>query len=135
MSKRSKIKIIVALPLFAGLIFAGMNGYNLRIGADTVKAMKSIEDSCQYPGRWTNPPGGCDNSDPAVPECIRAMESQAAEAKCIADFVAENSTGKDATPPYPDRPYYDGAGNQYDYQGNLITPAPQEAAPVNSCQQ
>lgn len=43
---------------------------------------------CQYPDRWTNPPGGCDNSDPAVPECIKAMYSQAAEKACIDAFVA-----------------------------------------------
>lgn len=32
-------------------------------------------------------------------------------------------TGKDATPPDPNRPYFDGCGNEYDYMGNLIAPA------------
>lgn len=25
---------------------------------------------CQYPSRTTNPPDGCDNSDPAIPYCV-----------------------------------------------------------------
>ena len=27
--------------------------------------------SCQYPNRTTNPPDGCDNSDPACPETVK----------------------------------------------------------------
>lgn len=45
---------------------------------------------CQYPDRWTNPVDGCDNSDPAVPECIKAFSTQQGEADCIAAFVAQN---------------------------------------------
>lgn len=45
---------------------------------------------CQYPDRWSNPPGGCDNSDPAVPECIKAFSTKAGEDACIAAFVAEH---------------------------------------------
>jgi len=26
---------------------------------------------CQYPSRASNPPNGCDNSDPARPECMK----------------------------------------------------------------
>lgn len=26
--------------------------------------------NCQYPLRFSNPPDGCDNSDPARPECV-----------------------------------------------------------------
>lgn len=26
---------------------------------------------CQYPERLSNPPNGCDNSDPARPECMK----------------------------------------------------------------
>lgn len=26
---------------------------------------------CQYPNRLSNPPDGCDNSDPARPECMK----------------------------------------------------------------
>lgn len=45
--------------------------------------------NCQYPDRWTNPIDGCDNSDPAVPECIKAFSTQQGEADCIAAFVAQ----------------------------------------------
>lgn len=46
--------------------------------------------NCQYPERWTNPADGCDNSDPAVPECIKDMYSEAAEKACIDAFVKAN---------------------------------------------
>lgn len=46
--------------------------------------------NCQYPDRWSNPPNGCDNSDPAVPECIKAFSTKAGEDACIADFVEKN---------------------------------------------
>lgn len=45
--------------------------------------------NCQYPMRWSNPVDGCDNSDPAVPECIKAADTQAGEQACIASFVQE----------------------------------------------
>lgn len=48
---------------------------------------------CQYPDRWTNPPGGCDNSDPAVPECIKDFSTKEGEEACIAAFVAANQPG------------------------------------------
>lgn len=46
--------------------------------------------NCQYPDRWTNPPNGCDNSDPAVPECIKAFSTEQGEKDCIAVFVAQH---------------------------------------------
>lgn len=46
--------------------------------------------NCQYPDRWSNPVDGCDNSDPAVPECIKSFSTKAAEDACIAAFVAEH---------------------------------------------
>lgn len=45
---------------------------------------------CQYPDRWSNPVDGCDNSDPAVPECIKEFSTKAGEDACIARFVAAN---------------------------------------------
>lgn len=45
--------------------------------------------NCQYPYRWTNPADGCDNSDPAVPECIKAAYSRESEDACIAKFVEQ----------------------------------------------
>lgn len=43
--------------------------------------------NCQYPDRWSNPINGCDNSDPAVPECIKGMSSESDEKQCIDAFV------------------------------------------------
>lgn len=50
-------------------------------------------ENCQYPYRWSNPPNGCDNSDPAVPECIKAFDTEQGEKDCIAAFVAANHPG------------------------------------------
>lgn len=57
--------------------------------------------NCQYPDRWSNPANGCDNSDPAVPECIKGMATQDAEAACIAAFVDKY---KEADQPAPAEP-------------------------------
>jgi len=46
--------------------------------------------NCQYPDRWSNPADGCDNSDPAVPECIKAFSTKEAEDACIASFVSQH---------------------------------------------
>lgn len=38
----------------------------------SAQAVQSFDHSqCQYPDRNTNPPNGCDNSDPACPETIK----------------------------------------------------------------
>jgi len=49
--------------------------------------------NCQYPDRWSNPVDSCDNSDPAVPECIKAFSTEQGEKDCIAAFVASHQTG------------------------------------------
>lgn len=54
--------------------------------------------NCQYPDRWSNPADGCDNSDPAVPECIKAFNTKAGEDACIAQFVAQNNSNPVITP-------------------------------------
>lgn len=46
--------------------------------------------NCQYPDRWSNPVDGCDNSDPAVPECIKAFSTKEGEDACIANFIESN---------------------------------------------
>ena len=53
--------------------------------------------NCQYPDRWSNPADGCDNSDPAVPECMKAANTQEGEQLCIAAFVRANNQ-PDAVP-------------------------------------
>lgn len=46
--------------------------------------------NCQYPDRWSNPADGCDNSDPAVPECIKAFSTKEGEDACIAAYTAQH---------------------------------------------
>jgi len=55
-------------------------------------------ENCQYPDRWSNPIDGCDNSDPAVPECIKAFSTKEGEDACIAAFVAQNQQPNTAQP-------------------------------------
>lgn len=47
--------------------------------------------NCQYPMRWSNPPDGCDNSDPAVPECVGKGQTEQQEKQCIDAFVKQNN--------------------------------------------
>jgi hypothetical protein len=63
--------------------------------------------NCQYPDRWTNPPRGCDNSDPAVPECIKAFSTKEGEEACIREFVKANDPAA-AEPIFPEPTYTEG---------------------------
>ena len=74
--------------------------------------------NCQYPYRWTNPADGCDNSDPAVPECIKAAYSRESEDACIAKFVEQY---KEQQPKPVDTPAIE------------VAPEQPAAAPVTSC--
>jgi len=58
--------------------------------ASASQAVPFDHSNCQYPDRWSNPADGCDNSDPAVPECIKAFSTKAGEDACIAAFVAQH---------------------------------------------
>lgn len=57
--------------------------------------------NCQYPDRWTNPPNGCDNSDPAVPECIKSFNTEQGEKDCIAAYVAQQQPSVPVEQPKP----------------------------------
>jgi hypothetical protein len=39
--------------------------------ADPISEVSFDHSNCQYPNRLSNPPDGCDNSDPARPECMK----------------------------------------------------------------
>lgn len=60
--------------------------------------------NCQYPDRWTNPADGCDNSDPAVPECIKAFSTEQGEKDCIAYYAAQHPTTPIVEQPKPAQP-------------------------------
>lgn len=77
MNKQMKQNLIVAAVLLVvyvavfALIFAALH-YATRL--DQPSAIKA--EQCQYPNRpLVN--GHCDNSDPAVPECIKAPDEKA----------------------------------------------------------
>lgn len=58
-------------------------------------------EHCQYPDRWTNPADGCDNSDPAVPECIKAFSTEQGEKDCIAAFISAQTNNNPVTTASP----------------------------------
>lgn len=62
--------------------------------ASATQTSQFDHSTCQYPDRWSNPAYGCDNGDPAVPECIKEMYSEQAEKDCIAAFVKQNEQPK-----------------------------------------
>jgi len=97
------------------------------------KANALEQPVCQYPTRPLNQDGSCDNSDPCDPSTIKDPELHGdcgpcagyPGGKCESCTLPNSCTGKDATPPDPDRPYYDQYGNKYDYMGNLIEYGPE----------
>lgn len=74
MKKKLAIVAILTVVLSGAVVF----GQNLPDKAEAV-----TQDQCQYPNRpLVN--GNCDNSDPAVPECIKAEN----EAECAKNYTA-----------------------------------------------
>lgn len=51
---------------------------------------------CQYPDRWSNPEGGCDNTDPAIPECLEEMSTQQGEVACVKKYQQAHTTDHEA---------------------------------------
>lgn len=70
---KNKITIIVQAAFIAFLIlFAFFVGYYLGTNSAIVRAGNGFDHSqCQYPNRLSNPENGCDNTDPARPECMK----------------------------------------------------------------
>lgn len=78
----------IIIGLLIGLVAAQLFGTSPK---PTSAAQSAFDHSnCQYPERWSNPADACDNSDPAVPECIKAFSTKEAEDACIASFVAQH---------------------------------------------
>lgn len=105
------LKVILAGTALAIAIVGVSAAMPAQTRTQPADAAQSFDHSnCQYPNRWSNPADGCDNSDPAVPECIKAMGSKAEEDACIAAFVSAHE------PPAP-----------------VTQPAPTPTEPVNQC--
>lgn len=88
--------IAIIVGLFIGLVAAEL----VKPSPAPANAQQSAP-VCQYPDRWSNPPGGCDNSDPAVPECIKAFSTKEGEDACIAAFTAQNQPAQPVQQPKP----------------------------------
>lgn len=91
--------LLLFLILIAALIFTG---YILFVSPRAIAETEKPFDhsNCQYPFRASNPPNGCDNSDPAVPECVspKVIDEQA----CIADYASRNAPQGNSTPLQPE---------------------------------
>ena len=87
--------VVAALVVAALLVWA-----YIALVPPASAAVETFDHSnCQYPERWSNPPNGCDNSDPAVPECIKGISTESAEKACIDAFVKRyNDTQPISTP-------------------------------------
>jgi len=59
--------LIIAI-IVIGLVYVTWAFTTLR---DIVGAIPFDHATCQYPERRSNPPDGCDNTDPARPECMK----------------------------------------------------------------
>jgi hypothetical protein len=82
------IPVVVMVVLAAAAAIALFFWLDRTSGVSAAAEKPFDHSNCQYPGRWSNPPGGCDNSDPAVPECIKAATTESAEKACIDRYVA-----------------------------------------------
>lgn len=78
------------IGVVSGLAFFGLLVIFLELNS-TSHAGAFNHAVCQYPDRWSNPENGCDNSDPAVPECIKDMYSKSAEELCIQQYSEPTS--------------------------------------------
>lgn len=75
---------ILALALLIVVAASAMPPETKPQPAQAQQAAPFDHSNCQYPDRTTNPVDGCDNSDPAVPECIKEFSTKAGEDACIA---------------------------------------------------
>lgn len=87
MSKTRLVLAATALPILIVGIVALLPPQTRTQPASASQGVSFDHSNCQYPERWSNPADGCDNSDPAVPECIKAALSQESEQACIAAFI------------------------------------------------
>lgn len=114
--KNLKTIVIVILVILGLFYIANVLGV---VNAQPAPSKAAFDHSnCQYPDRWSNPADGCDNSDPAVPECIKGFSTEQGEKDCIAQFTsAQKTPATEALD--PNRDYFDECGNRYSYDGKL----------------
>lgn len=96
-------KVLAFLPAVILLAFwtAGSFIAGQQTPAPAVQAQSFDHSQCQYPDRTTNPPNGCDNSDPCDPsnvkggsgDCVEAPQEPVAEQPAVV-APAPSTTGK-----------------------------------------
>lgn len=100
-----RTKIIAFLPavILLGFWTAGSFIAGQQVPAPAVQAQTFDHSQCQYPDRTTNPPDGCDNSDPCDPasavkggsgDCVEAPTKAEAPAPATTVEPAPETTGK-----------------------------------------
>jgi PBP1b-binding outer membrane lipoprotein LpoB len=89
MTKTKLMVAILALALFIVGIDAVLPVETRPQPANASDTLPFDHSNCQYPDRWSNPVDGCDNSDPAVPECIKAFSTKEGEDACIAQIISD----------------------------------------------
>lgn len=62
---------VIAFLVVAALLIWGYVALVPPAGAAAADPVPFDHSGCQYPNRLSNPPNGCDNSDPARPECMK----------------------------------------------------------------
>lgn len=99
MTRKDKIQLVVIWGFVAVMFSAIYIAYAIYTNTPANAAVADFDHStCQYPDRWSNPKDGCDNSDPAVPECIKAWQTKESEQACIDAFVAANQQPVETVP-------------------------------------
>lgn len=121
---KTKIKIAIIFLLLCGIAAVAIMAVRDAEALPIASAASFDYSGCQYPTRTANHDGLCDNSDPCDPAQVKGGSGG-----CLPTPDKDPA----ANLPDPDRDYYDGQGNKYDYQGNIISTAPVEAATVSSC--
>lgn len=138
----SKIRITTLAVLVLATAFSGYAAISGQAfpGFEPAAAQAFDHSQCQYPDRTTNPADGCDNSDPCDPENTKGGSGDCETTPEEIEQLCAGGAGRcedktEADLPDPDRNYYDGKGNLYDYQGTLIEAAPTGGRAKSSCQQ
>lgn len=70
--RKDVVPVLVLATVLAFVIFGVWLWLSANANASVSQPAPPFDHSdCQYPERLSNPPDGCDNSDPARPECMK----------------------------------------------------------------
>lgn len=69
--RKDVVPVIVLIVVAAAAAIAIFFWLDSTTGVHAAAEAPFDHSDCQYPNRLSNPPDGCDNSDPARPECMK----------------------------------------------------------------